>query len=348
MATNSNNWSPSTVKRFQYTFNAPVPGFQSEAESTFCACYETWVSKKLEEDGGQNILFWVFQFERGEETERLHVQGFIRLKQPRSFAFVKRLVGMDTDRAHLEKAFASDQENFEYCTKQSDRVEFSEPFVFGEPSERGQGARTDLVIATDMLLKEGRHLSDVAVAQPSTFVRYHRGLAALLAITRPVMRSLSWDLSASNRADFRWYYGEPGTGKTADVYREFGASNVYAKSSVDKWFDGYNPYQHTCILIDDYRDNTQLSYPYLLTLLDIYPAQAEIKGGHVWIGNCAIIITCNYHFEIIFTNHGERKHSGNFATDTPFARRITRCVEFRHGSSPNATWNAADNSSNAD
>lgn len=327
-------YAPKTVKRFQYTLNCPYT-YADANENEWIATYDGWISNILEKDKGSLIQFWVYQYERAPSNGRLHVQGFIRLKQPRKFAFVKKLVGLDTDRAHIEAAFASDQENLEYCTKESDRVPHSEPFIFGEPSTRGQGTRTDLVIATEMI-KEGRHLSEVAQEQPSTIVRYHRGLLQLQSLLLPVQRSLHWPGMPSTSgtsvvADRRWYFGDPGTGKTVDVYREFGPSAVYAKSTTNVWFDGFDPRQHKCILVDDYRLSPNFNYAYLLAFLDIYPYQAEIKGGHVSIGNQVIIITCNFSFDTIFQD--ERPRTGNYANDTPLARRLTCVREFRHNGS---------------
>lgn len=54
---------------------------------------------KLYSGGGVNYL--VGQLERGEETGRLHVQGYIELSMPRRIAWVKRAMGADS--VHLER-----------------------------------------------------------------------------------------------------------------------------------------------------------------------------------------------------------------------------------------------------
>lgn len=134
---------------------------------------------------------------------------------------------------------------------------------------------------------------------PEIAVRHSRGLQFLEDTWSNESRRLYWPSilpvpkDSGPPADFRWYWGETATGKTSSVYVEFGADKVYSKRATNKWWNGYDPRRHTCILIDDYRDNREFSYADLLELLDVYPISVETKGGYRSIGSACIIVTSN-------------------------------------------------------
>lgn len=61
--------------------------------------------------------------ERGESGTP-HLQGYLELKKKLSLRQVKDIIG---NRAHLEFARGSFQENYDYCSKDGDFVTFGEP-----------------------------------------------------------------------------------------------------------------------------------------------------------------------------------------------------------------------------
>ena len=65
-----------------------------------------------------NVNYLVFQKEQGE-NETPHLQGYVQLAGKKRMAGVKQLIG---NRAHVELARGTAQENRNYCTKEDTRV----------------------------------------------------------------------------------------------------------------------------------------------------------------------------------------------------------------------------------
>lgn len=96
--------------------------------------HRAWL--ELQEDATLRVLVW--QKERGEETEHLHLQAYVEFKRAVRRNWVKRFLGFEGD---VRTCDASREANREYVTKEDTRVEG--PFEIGTWGRR-QGARTDL------------------------------------------------------------------------------------------------------------------------------------------------------------------------------------------------------------
>lgn len=117
--------------------------------------------------GKERYVVW--QLEKGEQGTT-HIQGYMEMTTPTRLACMKDWLPS----AHFEPRRGTPQQARAYCMKEESRQE--------GPWERGvfggrQGKRSDLdgAVAT---LKEGG-LAAVAEAHPTTFVQFHKGLAAL-------------------------------------------------------------------------------------------------------------------------------------------------------------------------
>ena len=117
--------------------------------------------------GKERYVVW--QLEKGEQGTT-HIQGYMEMTTPTRLASMKEWLPS----AHFEPRRGTPQQARDYCMKVESRQE--------GPWERGvfggrQGKRSDLdgAVAT---LKEGG-LAAVAEAHPTTFVQFHKGLAAL-------------------------------------------------------------------------------------------------------------------------------------------------------------------------
>lgn len=211
--------------------------------------------------------YCIWQFERGADGT-VHIQGFIYYTNPRIWPKRKY------PRAHLEPA-----KNFnackEYCSKLDTRVQG--PYERGTPPE--QGRRSDLESAATEYLQMGE--SAFADVNPSTFIRFHKGLRELaqLKVTHR---------DRSNPPTVIWYYGSAGAGKSR-MCVERHPESFYIKDGTS-WWNGYT--QQEAIIIDDF--DGRWPYRDLLRLLDRYPYQGQIKGGYVKINSPYIYITCEH------------------------------------------------------
>lgn len=118
------------------------------------------------------VRYLVYQLEVGE-TGTPHIQGYVEFHKKMSLAAVKRWL----PRAHLEPRRGPREAAREYCMKEEGQL--SEPVEYGDFNAGGQGRRTDLSDACD-LVKEGG-AKRVAREMPDVYAKFHRGLHALEA-----------------------------------------------------------------------------------------------------------------------------------------------------------------------
>jgi len=208
------------------------------------------------------------------ESGTPHLQGYCSLKGNVRFNTLRTLF----PGCHLEKAKGSEQQNFDYCSKDGDYVEYGE--------RKEQGKRTDLETAIDSL-KEGG-IKKVVEDHPSEYVKFGNGLHRLL---------LQLNATPYTHSDVRgvWIYGEPGTGKS-HAARAFDPQ-LFSKQQ-NKWWDGYNG-EHT-VLIDDFDTHGVCLGHYLKIWSDKYAATGEFKGGTCHLHHRTLIITSNYHPNQLF------------------------------------------------
>lgn len=212
------------------------------------------------------VRYAIFGKERGVLNGTPHLQGYIAFKTMQRFSALKKAFPT----AHLEVARGTEEQNFEYCSKEGDYEEFG--------TRKEQGRRTDLEQAT-ALIKEGKTIQDVAENCPEVFVKYGRGLRDLkLMLDKPYCHD-----------DVRgvWIWGPPGTGKSHDA--RLYDPDAYIKPQ-SKWFDGYQG--EKTIILDDL-DTPTLGH-YLKIWSDKYACTGETKGGTINLRHTKFIVTSNY------------------------------------------------------
>lgn len=234
------------------------------------------------------VNFAVYQLERGEGTNHLHVQGYCELSGSHSRG--KVAVMFAPFKPHLQPAFGTRTECVAYCSKSDTRV--ATGITFGQPV--GQGQRSDLLDAIKRIkssepLRESMDSEEFCV----TFAKFTKGLTTIRGVVdkSPVRPNIvSYVL-----------YGPSGTRKTRlamgggdDVspdQLELALSRIYKKEIGHKWFDGYDG--QIRLVLDEFTG--WLPFTYLLQILDIYPLYPECKGGTVAAKWQEVYITSNKH-----------------------------------------------------
>lgn len=206
-----------------------------------------------------------------------HLQGYFEFEHGcrlRMSAVIKRLVeGGLLSHPHVEIAKGNAAQAIAYCEKEGN---------FWEKGDRpkGQGKRTDLDQACT-ILTNGGSIQDIAVAHPTVFVKFHRGLASLQVV---LAARRNW------KTEIYWLWGPTGSGKSRWAWETY--PTAYAKVANTKWWCGYTG-QDTAI-IDDFRPNKEMPFNFILNLFDRYPLLLESKGGQVQCLFKTIIVTCPY------------------------------------------------------
>lgn len=202
-----------------------------------------------------------------------HLQGYIYFENPRYWKAVKKKLGV---RVHLEVAYSSAQDNYNYCVKEGDYYESGEmPQV--------QGARNDIEAVREVLNRTGRIRDVVDVVTGYQTIRFAETLV------KYVEKKRSW------KPKVYWFYGPTGTGKTKKAMEMF--PDAYFSLSTGKWWEGYDA--DGDVIIDDMRKDF-CKFHELLRLLDRYPMRIEVKGGSRQFLAKNIVITSCYHPEEMF------------------------------------------------
>jgi len=207
--------------------------------------------------------------EKGDLNAHPHIQGYVSLVNPLSFNAFKKYLS----RAHIEVSGGTDEDNYQYCSKQGDFKEWGEKSI-------GQGSRTDIKEIASLIKSGDITLMDIMFDYPDMYLKYSRSFEKMFSAVQP---------HRSEPPQVFWYWGLAGTGKTRSVIDKHGPDNVYIKDGTS-WWDSYA--QQEAILIDDFDNN--IPYRTLLRIIDRYRYQGQVKGGYVNINSPYIYITCEF------------------------------------------------------
>lgn len=205
-----------------------------------------------------------------------HLQGFVRFKDTVTHVRAKVLIG---DRSHVEPCRNPDAAA-EYCRKEGNVI-IDKSHVDKATGKRGmQGWRKDIQELHQALDEGGLPLAKKVC--PIQLIKYPSGAKLYCSITSP----------SPMRPDLQVYVyiGESGIGKSAIAH----CWNDPWKLSLgvrgtQPWFDGYRG-QET-LIIDEFEG--QIPFRILLSILDIYPLTAQVKG-----------LTCEAHWKrVIITSN---------------------------------------------
>lgn len=259
----------------------------------------------------------VAQLEKCPKSGRLHLQGYVEFEHPITFRCAKRKLG---ERVSIRHRAKSRRAAAEYCIDPQKRWPDERGCPYWHPSQEGfgplggeQGKRTDLSDFVDTMLLDG--LDEAIDRDPTTYVRYHRGLERLHN-RRLREKSLR---DAPKQVHVLW--GKSGVGKTRHVYETHGYRDVFSLHLGNvEWWDGY--YGQPVLLIDEFYG--QLPISRLLKLLDRHPINLPTKGAWTYPVFQVIYLTSNVHWREWYKEHFE-KYPEHI---TALRRRFTSVTQF--------------------
>lgn len=233
--------------------------------------------KALFADG--HVRYICFGKEVGENGTP-HLQGYLELTKKQRLSGVKSLVG---DRYHFEVRRGTSEQAIEYCKKDGD--------FFSLGASVGKGKRSDLDAVVESV-KAGETVKAIATEHSVAFIKYHRGIQALVLATQ----------RAYEHVEVRgvWFYGPPGVGKSF-MARQL-CPNAYLKPQ-SKWFDGYAG--EKAIILDDLDKGGICLGHHLKIWADRYSCTGETKGGTVYLNHRVFIVTSNWSIEELFEETDE-------------------------------------------
>lgn len=199
----------------------------------------------------RTIIYLCFGEEVAPTTGTPHYQGYLELSRKYTLNSLKKLLG---NRYHLVARLGTQQQAIDYCKKDHKFHEFGE--------RKKQGERTDLVTVRSLAVTGGIR----AVIDEGCTYMHLRYAEKVLPYIEP-------------KRDFKtyvvWISGPSGSGKSHKA-REL-APDAYWKTDTTKWWDGYDI--HEDVVLDDFRLAGDLTFRYMLGLMDKFPFRVEFKGG---------------------------------------------------------------------
>lgn len=229
---------------------------------------EAWLEKQS---------YGVMGLETCPTTKKLHIQGYVEFKSPKTFKTLKRR----WPSMHFEARHASAKAAAEYCKKEGQFKEFGQISC--------QGKRTDLIAAVE-LIQSGASIETVALTEPVSYVKYHSGLEKL---------AYHHSKHRSTMPSITWYWGEAGVGKSHKASENLPPEKVHRQHD-PKWWDGYD--QQECVILDDF-DPESWNFRELLQCLDKYPKSVHTKGSFRKLNSPIINITCDRKPEDIWSGN---------------------------------------------
>jgi len=224
-----------------------------------------WTQEELDHLKSLEVKWMIIGKETCPKTGTPHLQGAVILHNQLRHSSLKTFLG---SRVHFQRMDGTPTDSERYCSKEDPN-----PFVKGTLPQ--QGKRNDLHAAVEKV-KNGFSLRDLAadadMGSAVAVVKFSKGLT--------ILRSALATPRSSPPSVF-WLYGSTGTGKTRTAYEAAKSyssheKDVWISSGTLRWFDGYDA--QPVAIFDDFRAK-DVSFNFMLRLLDRYPVQVEFKGG---------------------------------------------------------------------
>lgn len=239
----------------------------NQRSRNWCFTLNNYTVADLHEFQDWNYTYIIVGKEVGDEKKTPHLQGYVEFANAHTGAAMRQGFG---GRGHWEPRRGTAPQASDYCKKDGSFVELG--------TMGNQGKRTDLDAIGEAIMS-GQPLDEVAADHPGTYIKYHKGMDALMRRRYTVRNEAPRVI---------WLWGASGTGKTREAVEA--CESYYIKDGT-QWWDAYD--QQEAIIIDDFEP---CKWPYrdLLRLLDRYPYQGQVKGGYVAVNSPVIYITCEH------------------------------------------------------
>ena len=234
-----------------------------------------------------HVQYVVAQAELCPTTTRLHLQGYVEVKERWTWHRVKEHVfdACGLVNASVQAARGTPLENKRYCTKEESRVPGTEPFEAGlmsneDDGPHAKGKSLDRLFAD---IKSGLSMEDLIDKFGfGVYVRHERAIKSAMC---------TWGARRKAMPEIILLVGPSGSGKSRWVERKYPDRYrmTFGNGGNSAWFDGYNG--ENVIELSEFRGQLQLAF--MLDLLDRYQLKVQTKGGTVQFLASTIVITSN-------------------------------------------------------
>lgn len=221
------------------------------------------INPELFIDGPSDLIrYAIWQLETGDSGTQ-HFQGYLELRV--SCRYTKVISSTNLKGAHFEPRRGNRDQARDYCRKEESRV--SGPWEFGS-WETSQGKRSDLADVVEAI-NRGDSVAEIAAANPTQFIKYHRGIEKLHAVVHP------WpERTGDDPVSTILFLGPPGCGKTRRI-RQLAGPDTFWKDNGNWWWN----YRGQRVVVFDDMSGSSVCYRDFKRICDRYPYTIEFKGG---------------------------------------------------------------------
>lgn len=239
--------------------------------------------KKIDDWAMANTSAYLMYGKEVGENGTPHLQGFVHLTSPRAFTYIKKIV----PKAHIERAKGTPAENIAYCSKDG------EVTSYGPVPQTQQEVNKNKAKRFIELSKKG-DFKTIEEEMPNKYIQQYR-----------TMHQIHTD-SGEKPADLDspcgvWIYGETGSGKTTAARTEYG---TYFSKPCNKWWDGYDPNIHECVVIDDIDPKHSCLAHHVKLWTDKWSFTGEVKNGTRSLRPKKVVITSQHTIQEVFNDAG--------------------------------------------
>lgn len=121
-----------------------------------------------------SVIYCLYGIETGTQEETPHLQGYIQFSKRVRGSQAKNILG---HRVHIEACVGTDQQNFDYCTKDSNFFEFGT-----RKKIKGRGSRGGALDWANIIAKinEGYSIMELAIEFPEQTIKFATGIMRLI------------------------------------------------------------------------------------------------------------------------------------------------------------------------
>lgn len=195
-------------------------------------------------------------------TKKKHHQMFVyfhNLKSTGNLSLGKIGKTFGTTHSHVKPMFGSVLENEAYCSKES------ELFELGDKPK--QGMRSDIKESVDLIVGGQLTPDEICIEDPIFYHQYGRTLekAAAIGLRKRFRKKMTKGV---------WFWGESGSGKSHEAFKDYDPSTHYVKNLCEDWWDGYTG--QPIVIFNEFRGNCKFSE--LLDLVDKWPKTVKWRN----------------------------------------------------------------------
>ncbi len=251
----------------------------------------------------QDVSYAVWQFEEGNRTHGVHLQGFIVFNHSQRMNSVKNI--LESRSVHVEPMRGTLAENYIYCTKDDTRIDG--PWYYPDKQfvlVKCAGKKIKSIDKAIAMINGGSHMKDIALDLPKAIIYHLKGLLDYKRLlNEPKLHPI----------DVIVCQGIPGSGKSHWAYEVMKERDCYWKPA-GKWFDDYDGERY--MVIDEF-DPHDYEYRHLLKMLDKFPLRVERKGSY-----------SNYLVEHIIITSSIEYDEWYFHDTAELTRRVNKVLRF--------------------